>query len=68
MEGVLHKKRHKTGASLLDYIARYSNMRTGGISPMLRVKDVVAEWAGVSAAAIDDGDDLCDILRVAAPV
>jgi len=28
---------------------------------MLRVKDVVAEWAGVSAAAIDDGDDLCDI-------
>jgi len=29
---------------------------------MPRVKDVVATWAGVDAAGIKDGDDLCTVL------
>ena len=29
---------------------------------MPRVKDVVAEWAGVPAAGVRDGDDRCTVL------
>lgn len=29
---------------------------------MKRVKDVIAEWAGISVDRISDNDDLCDVL------